>query len=105
MLSYPQVPSLPTSFGLDDADGAYRDMPTMPARFPLAVVCSCNMSVSYHIMIASVVFLQTDYITTDVKTIDPSFKALLSYPYFPSLPTSFRVELLPIHVSFGCDTI
>ena len=32
-------------------------------------------------------------------------QTLLSCPQFPSLPTSFRVELLPIHVSFGCDTI
>jgi len=34
-----------------------------------------------------------------------SEQTLLSYPQFPSLPTSSQVELVPIHVSFGCDTI
>jgi len=34
-----------------------------------------------------------------------SEQTVLSHLQFPSLPTSFRVELLPIHVSFGCDTM
>ena len=34
-----------------------------------------------------------------------SEQTLLSYPQFPSLPTSSQVELVPIHISFGCDTI
>jgi len=43
----------------------------------------------------------TDYTTTDTAaTIDTSFKALLSYPHLPSLPTSSGEELLPIRVSF-----
>jgi len=70
------------------------------------VWCCFHLSLSYHIMMVPVVFHQTDYTITDrAATIDPSFKALLAYPHFPSLPTSFGKELLPIKVSFGCDTI
>jgi len=65
------------------------------------ICCCSHMFDSHHIIVASVVFHQTDCTTTDrATTIDPSFKALLSYPHFASLPTSSGEELSPIHVSF-----
>jgi len=111
LLSYPQFPSLPTSFGRADADGAYRDICRQVPGGSLWFVgsfCCCD--------------------NRFMRTIDPSSKALLSYPQFPSLQPplelqlnmlsvcflsphlcpccvpSDRVQLLPIHVSFGCDT-
>jgi len=73
----------------------------MPMRFLWGVCCCFHLSVSHHIVTASVVFHQTHCTTTDrATTINPSFKALLSCPHFPSLPTSSGEELLPIHVSF-----
>jgi len=53
-------------------------------------------------MVVPAVFYQTDHNNRlrSATTLDPSFKALLSYPHFPSLPTSSGEELLPIHVSF-----
>jgi len=76
------------------------------AHDPFGCVCYC-----FHLSVITswwslLCFIRqtttTDWVAT---TLDPSFKALLSYPHFPSLPTSSGEELLPIHVSFGCDTI
>jgi len=98
------LPTIHLSFGCDDADGAmtcwWCQWSLWLCLLLLPLVCFLSHYAT------SGVFHQTGYNNRIGHNHHRSIlQSAVSYPHFPSLPTSFRVELLPIHVSFGCDTI
>jgi len=81
---------------------------------PFGVLCCFRLSFPCHIMMPLLCSIRqtaqqqmhrNHWSILHGVTAFTSEQTVLSHPQFPSLPTSFRVELLPIHVSFGCDTI